>query len=56
MGPNVVIASASEAIQGPRPQPTDLLDRRVAIARRRRASFGALWLLAMTRSSKRDVL
>jgi hypothetical protein len=56
MVPNVVIASACEAIQGPQPQPDDPLDRRVAIARRRRASFDALWLLAMTCPSKRDVL
>jgi hypothetical protein len=44
MRPNVVIASACEAIQGPQPQPNDLLDRRVAS------------LLAMTRPPRRDVL
>jgi hypothetical protein len=36
-----------EAIQGNVGRPR-LLDRRVAIARRRRASFDALWLLTMT--------
>jgi hypothetical protein len=49
MGPNVVIASACEAIQGPRPQPDDLLDRRVPPGLDR-------GVLAMTRPSKRDVL
>jgi hypothetical protein len=46
MRPNVVIASACEAIQGPQPQPqpNDLLDRRVAS------------LLAMTRPPRRDAL
>jgi hypothetical protein len=44
MVPNVVIASACEAIQGPQPQPDDPLDRRVAS------------LLALTCPSKRDVL
>jgi hypothetical protein len=57
MGPNVVIASACEAIQGPPPQPDDPLDRRVAIARRKDGRLSTpYWLLAMTCPSKRNVL
>jgi hypothetical protein len=58
MGPNVVIASACEAIQGPQqPQPNDLLDRRVAIVRRKDGRHSTpSWLLAMTRPPRRDVL
>jgi hypothetical protein len=50
LGRNIfVIATECEAIQGPEPR----VDRRVAMARPEgRASFDALWLLAMTSRSR----